>query len=114
MTDFHIVFPADDLHYLPTGRILHSPNPRSSSFTQTPSHHHHLGNGSFPRSFDDLDVDDGGAEIPDIPLRRSNMAKGEMDTATLTPLAQILAGNRDVVARRPINPNDIQRSGQKP
>ena len=108
MTDIH-VYPTNDQHHLATGGVLHSPTfhlqpaPVSSGRYSSPSFR------PLPGNFEDQEADDGGAEIPDIPLRRLAMAKGEGDLAALTPLAQILAGNREpLVGHRPINPNDIQ------
>ena len=119
MTDIH-VYPADDLDYNNTGgRVLHSPS-RYRRFVDKITKDIPSGRKSsqslrsLPRSFKELDIDEGGAEIPDIPLRRAErMAKAfaSLDGSGTTPLAQILAGNRDMLVshNRPINPNDINK-----
>ena len=110
MTDTR-VYPTDDLHYLTTGRILHSPNRPVAPVSS--GRYSSLSIRSLPRNFDELDIGDGGADIPDIPLRRSAMAKSE--ATALTPLAQILAGNKDILgAHRPIDLNDTHWGPERP
>lgn len=115
------VYPKDDSH-LSTGRILHSPTAmglREAEALEAGSsgRHSSLGFRSTRENFNDEPVVENGAEIPDIPLRKSSrlspMNSGYAAGVAAT-LEKILT-DRDFIAahRGPINPNTLQVATEK-